>query len=183
MSGIIGRKGSNSGLISDNVGIGDLWHMTATTIGSSTLTGDKWQLATGTGKAHGPPVNKSLGMTIGTSGNDDGVFVFPRTGTYHVLAVINIYQTGNVHSRYNHLNFSVGSDTSSGTQIGQFSQFTGNDANTHSVITGQAFLYIDDTTAKRFWMSTNFEETTSVRTWLESNQNHGSVFFMKCGDI
>ena len=184
MSGILGRSNSVSGMIADGSPImGELYQFTSPTIGSGNILGQHMQLATGTTKAHGPPASRSLGMSMGTSGTADGVFTFPTMGVYWVLATVNIYATNANHSRYNHVNFHIGSANNSSTLIGQFSGWTASETNTHNEVVGQCFVYIDDLANKKFHMSTSFEEGDGVRTWISSNQNHGCVFFMRMGDL
>ena len=184
MSGILGRSSSVSSVISEGSQImGELYQFTNYVQGGSTILSANMALATGTSRAYGPPASKSLGMSLGTSGTADGVFTFPTMGVYHILATINVYSTSNVHSRYNHINFYIGSANDSGTMIGQFSGFLSGDQYTHNMVTGQCFVYIDDLASKKFYMSTSFEEGNNIRTWVSDGLNHGCVFFMRMGDL
>ena len=184
MSGIVGRSSSVSSVLSDGSPImGELYQFTSPTVGSGNILGTQMTLATGTSRAYGPPASKSLGMSMGTSGTADGVFTSPTMGIYHNLATINIYATNDSHSRYNHVNFHIGSANDSSTIIGQFSGWTYAANNTHNEVVGQAFVYIDDLASKKFHMSTSFEEGTGVRTWVSDGLNHGCVFFMRMGDL
>ncbi len=184
MSGIVGRSSSVSGMISDGSPImGELYQFTSPTVGSGNILGTQMALATGTSRAYGPPASRSLGMSLGTSGTADGVFTFPTMGIYHILATVNIYATNSNHSRYNHVNFNIGSANNSSTIIGQFSGWTASADNTHTEVVGQCFVYIDDLTNKKFHMSTSFEEGSGVRTWVSDGQNHGCVFFMRMSDL
>ena len=184
MSGILGRSSSVSSVISEGSPImGELYQFTNYVQGSANILSANMTLATGTSRAYGPPASKSLGMSLGTSGTADGVFTFPTMGVYHILATVNLYQTADVHSRYNHLNFSIGSANDNSTIIGQFSGFTNGDVNTHNMVTGQCFVYIDDLASKKFYMNTSFEQGNDVRTWVSDGLNHGCVFFMRMGDL